>query len=393
MTIAQFAFRDFDHSPERMAEADAAIGRAVRLAPESPEIVRALGNYAYVGYRDYPRATAQFEKLIRLQPNNADAIFNLGNVQRRQGHWIEALANYRRAVDLGPGSKAKAIDLAFFLTFLRRWDEAIAQARRNAAVQPRALEDQIILVRYVFAATGSTREADEWLARLDPAERELPRVLRERAYWAHVKGDFRESKRFVAEAVELEDRDFESGGLRQCMFLAAAGDLSGARAIAANALTQVESTLERQPGNARFMGARARLKALLGQKNASLRDAQRAIELMPESRDALEGPLHRRTMAVVLAWGGEKEQAIAELARLLQIPALARSGERPYSPRRPRVRPAARRPAIRCAAQGSEEPCAAVLRETDMGRAVYFRRMRFRMGATSSIRSELIWRT
>jgi TolB-like protein/Tfp pilus assembly protein PilF len=322
VVIAQFAFRDFEHSPERIAEGDAAIGRAVRLAPESPEIVRALGNYAYVGYRDYPRATAQFKKLIQLQPNNAAAIYNLGNVQRRQGHWVEALANYRKAVELDPGSKGKAVDLAFFLTLVRRWDEAVALARKNASAHSRDLEVQIILVRYVFAATGSINEADQWLARLDATERELPRVLRERAYWAHVKGDLGESTRLSAESIELEDREFESGGLRHCMFLAAAGDLSGARAIGARALIQVDSRLERQPDNARIMGTRARLKALLGQKDAALRDAQRAIELMPESRDALEGTIHRRTLAVVLAWGGEKEKAVAELARLFQIPAL-----------------------------------------------------------------------
>jgi adenylate cyclase len=324
VTIAQFEFRDFEHSPERMAEADAAIGRAVRLAPESPETVRALGNYAYAGYRDYPRATAQFEKLIRLQPNNANAIYNLGNVQRRQGLWSEALANYRRAVELEPISPAKAIDLAFFLTLVRRWEEAIAQARKNVAARPDDLESQIVLVRYLFAATGSTREIDEWFARLDPSERESQQVRHHRAHWAYLKGDLNEWKRLHEPGAEMEDRELQlqSGSLRHGMLMAASGDLAGARSTAADSLTKVELKLGGQPGNARLWGEAARLRALLGQKEAALRDARKAMELMPESRDALEGTLHRRTLAVVLGWVGEKEQAIAELDRLLQIPAL-----------------------------------------------------------------------
>jgi TolB-like protein len=67
-------FQMSDRTPGRLAQADAAINHAVSLAPDNPEIIRLLGAYAYFGYRDYPRATAQFEKVIRLQPNNARAI-------------------------------------------------------------------------------------------------------------------------------------------------------------------------------------------------------------------------------------------------------------------------------------------------------------------------------
>jgi TolB-like protein len=67
-------FQMYDRTPGRLAQADAAINHAVSLAPDNPEIIRLLGAYAYFGYRDYPRATAQFEKVIRLQPNNARAI-------------------------------------------------------------------------------------------------------------------------------------------------------------------------------------------------------------------------------------------------------------------------------------------------------------------------------
>jgi hypothetical protein len=54
----RYVFANYEHTPARLAQADAAIAQAVRLAPEATEIIRLLGVYAYQGYRDYPRAIA-----------------------------------------------------------------------------------------------------------------------------------------------------------------------------------------------------------------------------------------------------------------------------------------------------------------------------------------------
>ena len=48
--------------------------------------------------------------------------------------------------------------------------------------------------------------------------------------------------------------------------------------------------------------------------------ARHALELRPESRDALVGPVIRWGLVVALAWTGEKEAACAELSRLLAEP-------------------------------------------------------------------------
>ena len=62
------------------------------------------------------------------------------------------------------------------------------------------------------------------------------------------------------------------------------------------------------------------MEALLGQAAEALRDARKAVELMPESLDANDGPRYSRTLAVVHAWTGDKDRALAELTRLLRVP-------------------------------------------------------------------------
>ena len=101
---ALFMFWGFDHTAERQAKGDAALANAVRLAPESPDVIRAIGTYAYYANRDYVRATEQYEKIGRLQPNDPTVFSSLGLIQRRQGQFALSLANLHKAIELDPGT-------------------------------------------------------------------------------------------------------------------------------------------------------------------------------------------------------------------------------------------------------------------------------------------------
>ena len=62
------------------------------------------------------------------------------------------------------------------------------------------------------------------------------------------------------------------------------------------------------------------MEAILGHKEDALRFAHKAVELLPESRDAFRGPELGQRLAFVYAWTGDKDRAIAELTRLLRVP-------------------------------------------------------------------------
>ena len=319
---AAYVLKEFENTPARLAQADAAIANALRLAPDNPEVIRSLGTYAYDGYRDYPRAIAQFEKVLRLQPNNTRAIFFLGAVQVRQGHPSEAIGNYRRAVELDPGNPVYLSQLALALRTARRWDEAITMQRRVITLRPGDLAEQSFLTRDVFGATGSTKEADAWLARLTPEQFGSPLVINERKFWANVKGDFVEWKRLDALQPDYDDGGTLAGSqaIVASMILASHGDAAGARARLGNFPAEIRSALVLQPNNELLWSALARIEALLGQKDEALRDARKAVELKPETFDAADGARARRNLAVVYAWTGDKDSAIAELSRLLRVP-------------------------------------------------------------------------
>ena len=100
--------------------------------------------------------------------------------------------------------------------------------------------------------------------------------------------------------------------------LAALGDPAAARARAEQALPVMKAELDKQPASADLWAGLSGAYTLLGDKAAALRAAQKAVELVPESADAVAGPTYSQNLASCMAYLGEKDRAIAELARLLR---------------------------------------------------------------------------
>jgi serine/threonine-protein kinase len=60
--------------------------------------------------------------------------------------------------------------------------------------------------------------------------------------------------------------------------------------------------------------------AALGQKQEAITEGKRAVELLPESQDALDGPRATETLAQIYAWTGESDEAFRLLDHLLVVP-------------------------------------------------------------------------
>jgi hypothetical protein len=60
--------------------------------------------------------------------------------------------------------------------------------------------------------------------------------------------------------------------------------------------------------------------AALGNKEDAIRGGRRATELLPISKDALNGPLLVGYLAVIYAWTGEKDLALEQLRIATDVP-------------------------------------------------------------------------
>ena len=316
-----FVFWGIDGSAARLADADAAIAQAVRLAPDAPEVIEALGTYAYYTYRDYARATEQYEKLARLQPNNPTVYSSLGLIQRRQGRWAESLASFRHAAELDPTNIGIQRNLLQIADYGRRWNDSRVTHQRLITLLPDQLREQLDLADGEFMGTGSWLAVDALLARLTPAQRESPIGVFYRKNWAMYRGDYAEFKRLDQLQPSLESEwppVWSDNWAAQVYF--AAGDMAAVRARLAAPLAEWKARLENEPANAIAWAEVGQMEAALGHAKEAVRLARKATELVPESRDAVDGPIWRLQLAMVYAMNGDKDQAMAELSRLVLVP-------------------------------------------------------------------------
>jgi len=98
------------------------------------------------------------------------------------------------------------------------------------------------------------------------------------------------------------------------------GDQPAARAAFANARKELEQVVRDQPDYPQALCALGVVDAALGNKEDAIREGQRAVELMPVSKSAIEGPMLMRYLAVIYAWTGDKDRAIERLAEAAKLP-------------------------------------------------------------------------
>ena len=301
---------------ENVQRAKEALDIATRLAPNSPEVFRASGDYYYYGFGDFDHALEQYEKLRQLRPNDPVYYNRVGSIQRRQSRWLEALASLRKLEEIDPGMLRNRRDIALLLAAGRRFDEAIAQQRRVVERAPDDLQTRYELADLSYVASGSTQEMEHFLAGLTSEQASSDLGIRLRKSWALRRDDF-------AEVLRLDKLRPARGDFDLALVLAAHGDANGARTELIDLAAELGTKLKnKQPVFGDFAAWRdlGLAEALSGHREEALRCAKKAAELMPVSRDALMGGETRSYLALVYAWVGDKEAAIAEYQRLFRLP-------------------------------------------------------------------------
>jgi tetratricopeptide (TPR) repeat protein len=82
------------------------------------------------------RAKQEFLKEIQIDPNNAGAIYILGELDRRDQKWDEAISRYTEAVKLDPNLGEAYLGWGYCLVGLKKYEEAIRRLRTAERLMP-----------------------------------------------------------------------------------------------------------------------------------------------------------------------------------------------------------------------------------------------------------------
>ncbi len=104
-------------------------------------------------------AAAAFERVVTLQPGNADAHLSLGIAQRKLGRDQNALASFRRSVQLAPGNAQALTELGKLYLSVGQSQEAVKQLSAANRLRPEDRPTLYTLSR-ALRATGKAAEAE-----------------------------------------------------------------------------------------------------------------------------------------------------------------------------------------------------------------------------------------
>jgi len=317
------AWMGYDDFPTRRAAARAALDRAAAVMnPDAPELLAAQGNYLYRFELDYAGALEAQKKAADSMPGDVVLLIAMAASQRRLGLFAESIANTLLANELDPASPEAAGMAVLTMKMNREFDRLQAfllevRQRHPLDTDIASIDSTLPIVKF-----GDTKTARERLDRVRPnagleyvqASIELPWFERD----------------FVA-AIEVWDvpevRTLTSvdgwGGwseVYRAMAWRELGDNARARALLAEVADRKIDRSMAPTNLGSELQARSWALALLGDFDAAIAAAEEAVSLQTFESDKIEGSYPLENLCFVLAQAGKRDEVLAMLPSLLEMP-------------------------------------------------------------------------
>ena len=317
-------FLAFDHTDARLKLAQTAIQSVQRLRPESGDTHLALAQHYYYAHRDYGRARQELVLARLTLPNESRIPLLAAYIDRREGRWEKSLEEMTQALELSPRDFSVLQQIALTYEALGRYKEMAATLDRVLAISPKDIPSQVRRALVDLEGRGDpkafhttvgailTEDANASLCFVNPwlflILRAPDPVAVQRALFNMTEcGCFDENIPFPSGWCEGQLAKFR-------------GDESAARAAFDSARNELAQTVHNQPNFAAALCALGVMDAVLGNKEDAIREGERAVELTPVSKNAIEGATLVRYLAVIYAWSGDKDRAIQRLAETTYLP-------------------------------------------------------------------------
>jgi TolB-like protein len=317
-----------DHRENILLKSKQALDRALEIDPDLLEAHYVLGKYYYQGYLNYPEALKQFDLVLKYQPNNTGSILYKAAVYRRSGNWDLAKSEYEKAIKLDPGRSDNANEVGETYDLLRdyskaeeyynmsimlmpdwtfpyhhlsqmflRWKGDTGKAREvlgNASMNnKKSLSDSLVIETYflIDIYEGKYEEAlkDISLLKHDVVQNQFyfrPKYL----YYANIYGWMKKPK--------LERAYYDSTRI------------------------YLEKRIIAFPEDQRLYSSLGLAYAGLGLVDKAISAGEKAVNLIPVSKEAYKGPFLVEDLARIYVIVGKYDEAIKQIKYLLSIPGL-----------------------------------------------------------------------
>ncbi len=315
-------FTGADPAAARRDAAKGALENAQTLQPNSPETLLALGYYQYWVLRDYGLAKTTFKRVQKMLPGSSDILNGLGAVSRREGDWDQSVAYSEQALALDPRNVDLLNETALTYVMLRQFRAALKLYDRALDIVPND-PDLMASKAGIYQAEGNLEQAAKFLPEIN-GQTPYGKAFGTKFTQLRLKRNLDEAIRLLqARKAQFHFASEIERGINQVTLAIVqrlAGDTAGAKTNAEQARNTLRPLCKNQPDNYLFAGMLSLANAAVGEKDSALKEAERAITLLPSAKDRMDGPGFEENLAVIQTMFGANSQAISTLTQLLQTP-------------------------------------------------------------------------
>ncbi len=215
-------------------------------------------------------AIAHYRKALEIRPDFTEAHYSLGLILARRGQFDEAIAQYRKALEIRPDFTDARNNLGLILARRGQSDEAIAQYQKALEINPNDMQ-----------AHGNLGAALAENGRLDEAIAHFQAVL----------------------AIKP---DFELGHYNLGKALTKYGRLD-------EAIVEYQKALEINPNHAETLNEFGLALVQCGRLNEAITQYEKAVKIRPDYAEALDN------LGNALAGCGRTEEAIASYRKAVEV--------------------------------------------------------------------------
>ncbi len=315
-----------DQAVDHLGLAKQALETAARLQPDSAEVHLSRAIWHYWGAREYAAALAELAQARRDLPNDTRVLFFEAMIYRRQENWRDATHRLEQALSLDPCNITTISEMAGTYAILLRYSDAANTLDRALSWKP--LDFNVGLLRaYVdfiwkgdlqrwreVVSSDATRSADP----NDVINARIDLALKERDY------DRAEQLLAAGGGTEFDDNGFFTPReWKEAIVARGLGQASKAAARFQVARDRAAAEARQHRGDAKALIVLGQIDATMGRKTEALDEGQRAVDMLPASKDAINGYQLQTRLIMIYAQTGETDRA---------LDAIEKNIRRPYAP-------------------------------------------------------------
>ena len=317
---ARFYNLRYDLSESRLEKADQAAAKALELGPDQPGVHLALGYYYLWAYRDRKQALEHLEIAENGLPNNVEILHAKAAIFEPQGRWEEYINSLEKATKLSPRDASSLTDLVLGLWLTRRYSDAADVCNQAITLAPDWNWPYLYKAFNNMSWKGANNESRMALKAVS-ADHEFYLWA---WYWQEVGED-----NYQAALQLLSDTTSSWVSHKLCarpkpMLSAFIYEYLNKHELARVGYKTAQKLLEKKvmehPDDPRYHSSLGIAYAGIGQKEEAIKEGERAVELLPMSKDAAYGIPNVIDLAVIYTMVGEYDLALDQTEYLLSVP-------------------------------------------------------------------------